>query len=72
MSISHLILIEFEEHLKNTLIFHGFDPYSPLYYLILDFYLILVSLEIILTRLQVFLTIAQKHIVSDIESCKHA
>ena len=29
-------LIEFEEYLKNYLFLHGFDPYSPLHYIILD------------------------------------
>ena len=40
-----MILIEFQEHLKNTLILCGFDPYSPLYSKILDFNLKFVSFE---------------------------
>ena len=47
-------LIKFEEHLKNTLILCGFDFYSPLYSLICDYNLKLVSLEILLTHLRVF------------------
>ena len=41
--------IKFEEHLKNTLILHGFDPYSLLYSLIREFNLKLMSLENVLT-----------------------
>ena len=52
--ISFVIFIEFEEHLKKTLILRGFDPYSPLYYLIFYYYLKLVSLEYVLTRPRVF------------------
>ena len=58
-------LIEFEEHLKNTSILYRFDPYSPLYYLILHFNLKLVSLEIILTRLCVFSMTAQIHHIQE-------
>ena len=38
-------LIEFQEVPKNTLILHRFDPYSPLCYLIRDYFSKLVSLE---------------------------
>ena len=34
--------------------YHGFDPYSPLYYLIRDYFIKLASLEFILTRVDVF------------------
>ena len=34
--------------------YHGFDPYSPLYYLIRDYFIKLVSLEFILTCVDVF------------------
>ena len=49
-------LIEFEEYLENTLILRGFDPYSPLYCLIHDYFLYFVSLELFLTRLSVYST----------------
>ena len=49
-------LIEFEEDLKNTLILRGFDPYSPVCYLIRDYFPELVSFEVFLTRLHVYLT----------------
>ena len=38
-------LIKFEEYFKNTLIICGFDPYSPLYSLIIDYNLKLVILK---------------------------
>ena len=42
-------LIEFQRILKKTIILGGFDPYSPLYYLIRDQSLKLVSLAIFLS-----------------------
>ena len=47
-------LIEFQRVLQNTLILHGFDPYSPLYYLIRDYFSKFASLDFILTRVCVF------------------
>ena len=47
-------LIEFEEHLKNALILHGFNPYSQLYSLICDYNFKLVSFKFFLTRLYVY------------------
>ena len=47
-------LIEFEEYLKSSLNFRGFDPYSSLYYSICDLILKLMSLVFILTLIRVF------------------
>ena len=44
------------EYLENSLILCGFDPYSPLYSLIIDYNFKLVSLEYVLTCLRVFST----------------
>ena len=56
--ISHLnslsALIEFEEHLENTLILREFNHYSHLYYLICDFNLKLASLKKNYASLRVF------------------
>ena len=44
----------FKEYIKNTLILHGFDPYSSLNYLIHDYFSKFVSLVIVLTLIRVF------------------
>ena len=57
-------LIDIKEHLENLLILYGFDPNAPLYSLILDSILNLVSLEIVLIRLRVFSRTARIRIIS--------
>ena len=60
--ISHLNsssnLIEFQKISQIPLFICGFDPYSPLYSLIRDYFIKLVSLVLILTQIGVYSTIA--------------
>ena len=56
-------LIEFQG-IKKTLILCEFDPYSPLYYLIHDFNIKLVSLVIVLTCVCVYSTTTRIHFVT--------
>ena len=44
--------------------FHGFDPYSPLYSLIHDYFIKLVSLELVLTCVGVFSITLQIHSIT--------
>ena len=63
-------LIEFEELPKNTLILRGFDPYSPLYSLIRNYFSKLVSVEYILTSICVLSMTMQIHLVSALNGLK--
>ena len=73
--ISHLNsssdLIKFQEHLENTLILYGFDPYSPLNYLIHDYFSKLVSLELFLTLIHVYSMIAWIRLIKYIRCTPH-
>ena len=58
-----MILIKFEKKIESILILCVFDPYSPLYSLIHDYNLELVSLEIFITHLLMFSMIARIRLV---------
>ena len=72
--IGHIISIKFiiwfdqiwRNSSKNTLIICGCDPYSPLNYLIRDYFSKLVSLELVLTCLCLYSMTSRIHLVSNL------
>ena len=62
--ISTSDLIDFNEFFENIIILCGFDPYSPLYYLVCNYLSKWVSLELVLTLIQVFSMTSRIHFIN--------